>query len=266
MEGSCPPAASMRSWWTASSMRISCARMSLRRRRRRSKTSESFPPCSAGTRRRPGTKAALSGFLEEVSLFTDIDNYDQEADSAVMMTIHSAKGAGVSGGLPARLGRRRLPRHVGALQPEEVEEERRLAYVAITRAREELYIYHAESRMIFGTTSRNRLSRFGGEIPEELLEHSRSREWAYRSRVGAARPGTGAPRQASPGKAAFVPHPVKPAPAGSYKPGDTVSHKTFGQGLILSATPMANDTLLEIAFEKVGTKKLFANFARLTKL
>ena len=213
-----------------------------------------------------GDEAALSGFLEEVSLFTDIDNYDQEADSAVMMTIHSAKGLEFPVVFLPGWEEGVFPGMSVLYNPEEVEEERRLAYVAITRAREELYIYHAESRMIFGTTSRNRLSRFGGEIPEELLEHSRSREWAYRSRVGAARPGTGAPRQASPGKAAFVPHPVKPAPAGSYKPGDTVSHKTFGQGLILSATPMANDTLLEIAFEKVGTKKLFANFARLTKL
>ena len=64
----------------------------------------------------------------------------------------------------------------------------------------------------------------------------------------------------------YKPHPVKPTPAGTYRAGDTVKHKTFGQGMVLSATPMANDTLLEIAFEKVGTKKLFANFARLEKL
>lgn len=225
-----------------------------------------------------GDEASLSGFLEEVSLFTDIDNYDQGADSAVMMTIHSAKGLEFPVVFLPGWEEGVFPGMAVLYNPEEVEEERRLAYVAITRAREELYLYHAESRMIFGSTSRNRLSRFAGEIPEELLEHTRSREWGGRS-VGTMpafgnRPAAGAtsggatqggekPARAKP---AYVPHPVKPTPAGTFKPGDTVSHKTFGQGMILSATPMANDTLLEIAFDKVGTKKLFANFARLTKL
>ena len=158
--------------------------------------------------------------------------------------------------------------------------------MAITRAREELFLYHAESRMIFGMTNRNRISRFAEEVPEELVERTRSREYAYRSGVtmpsfsgqgGASRGAEGAPASAGgrPGRTAqtggfaaqvYQPHPVKPAPAGTYKAGDTVEHKTFGAGLVLTATPMANDTLLEIAFDKVGTKKLFANFARLKKL
>lgn len=223
-----------------------------------------------------GEEALLSGFLEEVSLFTDIDNYDESADSTVLMTIHSAKGLEFPVVMLPGWEEGVFPGVAVLYNPEEVEEERRLAYVALTRAREELYIYHAESRMIFGTTSRNRLSRFAGEIPEELLEHSQSREWAHRS-VGTmpafgAKPGAASGRPAggttagAAAKPLFTPHPVKPAPAGTYRAGDTVSHKTFGQGLILSATPMANDTLLEIAFEKVGTKKLFANFARLQKL
>ena len=216
-----------------------------------------------------GEEASLSGFLEEVSLFTDIDNYDQEADSAVLMTVHSAKGLEFPVVLLPGWEEGVFPGMSVLYNPEEVEEERRLAYVAITRAREELYIYHAESRMIFGTTSRNRLSRFAGEIPEELIEHSRSREWAHRSVGSMPAFGARSPQAATaqtPFRPAFTPSPTKPAPAGTYKPGDTVSHKTFGKGLILSATPMANDTLLEIAFDKVGTKKLFANFARLTKL
>ena len=226
-----------------------------------------------------GEEASLSGFLEEVSLFTDIDNYDEDADSVVLMTVHSAKGLEFPVVFLPGWEEGVFPGMAVLYDPEQVEEERRLAYVAITRAREELYLYHAESRMIFGTTSRNRLSRFAGEIPEELLERTRSHDWS-RPSVGsmpafgnrpAQRPGTpGAaqPGAAKPGtaKPLFTPHPVKPAPAGTYRAGDTVSHKTFGQGMILSATPMANDTLLEIAFEKVGTKKLFANFARLQKL
>ena len=218
-----------------------------------------------------GEEASLSGFLEEVSLFTDIDNYDAGADSAVMMTIHSAKGLEFPVVFLPGWEEGVFPGMAVLYNPEEVEEERRLAYVAITRAREELTILHAESRMIFGTTSRNRLSRFAGEIPEELLERTQSHAWgrpspgtmpAFGSR------GTGAGRAAPTAKAQplYKPHPVKPAPAGTYRPGDKVSHKTFGTGMILSATPMANDTLLEIAFDKVGTKKLFANFARLEKV
>ena len=227
-----------------------------------------------------GDEASLSGFLEEVSLFTDLDNYDQDTDSAVMMTIHSAKGLEFPVVFLPGWEEGVFPGVAVLYNPEEVEEERRLAYVAITRAREELYLYHAESRMIFGTTNRNRLSRFAGEIPEELLEHTRSHDWsrpsvggmsAFGSRASARPVAPGAAPQSAasqPGKAKplFTPHPVKPVPTGTYKAGDTVSHKTFGQGLVLSATPMANDTLLEIAFEKVGTKKLFAKFARLTKL
>ena len=122
----------------------------------------------------------------------------------------------------------------------------------------------AGSRMIFGTTNRNRLSRFAEEIPSELLERSQSRTWSRPVPTGAARPSV--PTAAAKPQPLYKPHPVKPTPAGTYRAGDTVKHKTFGQGMVLSATPMANDTLLEIAFEKVGTKKLFANFARLEKL
>ena len=211
-----------------------------------------------------GEGVSLSGFLEEVSLFTDIDNYDAGADSAVLMTIHSAKGLEFPVVFLPGWEEGVFPSGAVLYNPEEVEEERRLAYVAITRAREELYLYHAESRMIFGTTNRNRLSRFAEEIPSELLERSQSRTWSRPVPTGAARPSV--PAAAAKPQSLYKPHPVKPTPAGPYRAGDTVKHKTFGQGMVLSATPMANDTLLEIAFEKVGTKKLFANFARLEKL
>ena len=211
-----------------------------------------------------GEEASLSGFLEEVSLFTDIDNYDAGADSVVLMTIHSAKGLEFPVVFLPGWEEGVFPSGAVLYNPEEVEEERRLAYVAITRAREELYLYHAESRMIFGTTNRNRLSRFAEEIPSELLERSQSRTWSRPVPTGAARPSV--PTAAAKPQPLYKPHPVKPTPAGTYRAGDTVKHKTFGQGMVLSATPMANDTLLEIAFEKVGTKKLFANFARLEKL
>ena len=188
-------------------------------------------------------EGTLSDFLEEVSLITDIDNYDNNADSVVLMTVHSAKGLEFPVVFLPGMEENIFPGMASVYVPSEVEEERRLAYVAITRAKEELYIFHAESRMIFGMT--NRMPNFGG-----------------------AKPFGEAPKTKSVAEAGgFTPKPrVKPAPAGTYRVGDTVLHKAFGTGLIVSATPMANDTLLEVAFDKVGTKKLFANFARLTKV
>uniref|UniRef100_UPI003A8D1A3C ATP-dependent helicase n=1 Tax=Hominenteromicrobium sp. TaxID=3073581 RepID=UPI003A8D1A3C len=217
-------------------------------------------------------EGTLSDFLEEVSLITDIDNYDNNADSVVLMTVHSAKGLEFPVVFLPGMEENIFPGMASVYVPSEVEEERRLAYVAITRAKEELYIFHAESRMIFGMTNRNRVSRFVEEIPETLIEHTRSRDYSVRPvsmpSFGGAKPFGEAPKTKSVAEAGgFMPKPrVKPAPAGTYRVGDTVLHKAFGTGLIVSATPMANDTLLEVAFDKVGTKKLFANFARLTKV
>lgn len=217
-------------------------------------------------------EGTLSDFLEEVSLITDIDNYDNNADSVVLMTVYSAKGLEFPVVFLPGMEENIFPGMASVYVPSEVEEERRLAYVAITRAKEELYIFHAESRMIFGMTNRNRVSRFVEEIPETLVEHTRSRDYSARPvsmpSFGGAKPFGEAPKTKSVAEAGgFTPKPrVKPAPAGTYRVGDTVLHKAFGTGLIVSATPMANDTLLEVAFDKVGTKKLFANFARLTKV
>lgn len=217
-------------------------------------------------------EGTLSDFLEEVSLITDIDNYDNNADSVVLMTVHSAKGLEFPVVFLPGMEENIFPGMASVYVPSEVEEERRLAYVAITRAKEELYIFHAESRMIFGMTNRNRVSRFVEEIPAMLIEHTRSRDYSARPvsmpSFGGAKPFGEAPKTKSVAEAGgFTPKPrVKPAPAGTYRVGDTVLHKAFGTGLIVSATPMANDTLLEVAFDKVGTKKLFANFARLTKV
>ncbi len=217
-------------------------------------------------------EGTLSDFLEEVSLITDIDNYDNNADSVVLMTVHSAKGLEFPVVFLPGMEENIFPGMASVYVPSEVEEERRLAYVAITRAKEELYIFHAESRMIFGMTNRNRVSRFVEEIPEMLVEHTRSRDYSARPvsmpSFGGAKPFGEAPKTKSVAEAGgFTPKPrVKPAPAGTYRVGDTVLHKAFGTGLIVSATPMANDTLLEVAFDKVGTKKLFANFARLIKV
>ncbi len=216
-----------------------------------------------------GEEATLSGFLEEISLMTDVDNLDESVDAVIMMTMHSAKGLEFPCVFLPGFEEGIFPGMQAIYNPPEIEEERRLAYVAITRAKEELTIVNAETRMIFGSTNRNKPSRFCMEIPEELVDRHRAREWKK------PEPGTVLPvsyretravsmqaaRNFGPAAAA---RPEKPSVA--LRPGDSVMHKTFGQGMILSASPMGNDVLLEIAFERVGTKKLMANFARLQKL
>ena len=201
---------------------------------------------------------SLSGFLEEIALYTDLDNYDPDDDAVVMMTLHSAKGlefpvvfiAGAEEGI--------FPGMSAIYNPGEIEEERRLAYVGITRAKRRLYLTTAAQRMIFGRTTRNRPSRFVGEIPKALLD---IRDETVRSY--SARPAPGA----APGKAAPARRPAAPAGAEPFdlKAGDRVVHRVFGPGLITKVTPMGGDHMVEVAFDRVGTKRIMAAFAKLTK-
>ena len=218
-----------------------------------------------------GEEAGLAEYLEEVQLLTDIDNYDASSDSVVLMTMHSAKGLEFPVVFLPGFEEGIFPGMQVMYDPKEVEEERRLAYVAITRAKEELHIVNAGSRMLFGSTQRNRPSRFLQEIPPEMMELSRADPFRSAGFGGAPSGSFGSARhavpQSAPRPAGFVPHAPAPAPKSSaaFRAGDTVFHRTFGTGAVLSATPMGNDTLLEIAFDKAGTKKLMANFARLEK-
>ena len=213
-------------------------------------------------------EGGLAGFLEEVSLMTDIDNYDAGSDSVVMMTMHSAKGLefpviflpGFEEGI--------FPGVQAIYNPKEIEEERRLAYVGITRAKEELYILNADSRMLFGSTSRNKQSRFALEIPDDFVERSRSRDWKK------LEPGVQTPKSAflerersttaarSFGQASRI----KQTDQMVFYRSDRVKHKTFGEGTILSVTKMGNDSLIEISFDEIGIKKLMSNFAKLQKI
>lgn len=202
----------------------------------------------------------LEGFLEEAALMTDIDNYDGEADTVVMMTIHAAKGLEFPAVFIAGMEEGVFPGQSVMVYPEQLEEERRLAYVGITRAKSRLTLTCAGSRMLFGATVRNRPSRFLEEIPENLKDAQDMRPRFERPQIrrAAARP---APvKLERPG----VSRPVHSKTA--FAPGDAVGHSTFGRGLVLSAKAMGGDMLLEIAFDTCGTKKLMANFARLQKL
>lgn len=207
-----------------------------------------------------GEEASLSNFLEEISLQTDIDNYDPDADCAVMMTLHSAKGLEFPVVFIPGMEESIFPSMSTILNPQELCEERRLAYVGITRAKEKLYLVRASERMLFGSTTRNRESRFATEVPSILLEKTGN------ERVGAVALNS----NHAPVKLNFDPFAKKTQKVAkstaSYSVGDMVMHKVFGKGMITSAEPMGSDTMLEVAFDKVGTKTLMANFCKMEKI
>jgi DNA helicase-2/ATP-dependent DNA helicase PcrA len=205
----------------------------------------------------------LDGFLEEIALYTDLDAMNDSEDCVVMMTLHSSKGLefpvvflpGMEDGI--------FPSSRCMFDPVELEEERRLAYVGITRAKKKLYITHAQTRMVFGSTNRNRVSRFADEIPRDKLE---LRDDTLAASASFFSHREKAPAPPAPKMVANVGGKPKVAAAViDYAVGDRVRHKVFGEGTVLSMTPMGNDHLIEVAFDKVGTKKIMANFAKLGK-
>lgn len=214
-------------------------------------------------------EASLSNFLEEISLQTDIDNYDAEADSSVMMTLHSAKGLEFPVVFIAGLEEGVFPSIATMMNPDELNEERRLAYVGITRAKEKLYITKAKSRMLMGHTSYNKVSRFVNEIPPELLNYAGEKK-TFASTNGFSASSShisiGAGSKFTPNKSfnTFTKPAVKSGTV--YKKGDCVFHKVFGKGMIMKTEKMGNDTMLEVAFDKAGTKTLMANFSKMEKI
>ncbi len=202
---------------------------------------------------------SLSEFLEEIALINDIDSLDSDNDRVILMTIHSAKGLEFPNVYLVGLEEGIFPGNQSIYGGEaEIEEERRLAYVAITRAKKNLTITNTQSRMLFGSTTRNMPSRFLREIPEELCQATGFVQ--KKTEVKTFSNSFSAPTSAR--KSSFVAQ--KSSALGSYYVGQRVEHKTFGQGMVISTTPMGNDTLLEIAFDTVGTKKIMAGFAKLT--
>ena len=219
----------------------------------------------------------LSAFLEEIALVSDIDAMNDSEDKVTLMTIHSAKGLEFEKVYLIGLEEGIFPGNQSIYGgPSEIEEERRLMYVAITRAKRNLLISNAVTRMVFGSTNRNVPSRFLKEIPDEFCDMSKKvPQMSYGHSFGTSHTSYATHASGSTGSytrptssfgsysAASKPQSVQ---SGSYTAGQRVEHKTFGEGLILSVSPMGSDTLLEIAFDTVGTKKLMANFAKLKVL
>lgn len=227
-------------------------------------------------------EATLGAFLEEVSLMTDIDNYDAAADTVTLMTIHAAKGLEFPVVFLAGMEEGVFPGRQVMFEPEEIEEERRLAYVGITRAKEKLYLTRAAVRTLYGQTLPNRASRFVAEINPALLEYQGVAQRSDRTAYGGAGYGSGggygARGTARAGAVQTTRAASTPAAEGAKKlfsqqkkppvqvaPGDRVRHKAFGGGTVRAVRPMGGDMLVEVQFDSVGTKKLMANFAGLEK-
>ena len=213
----------------------------------------------------------LSGFLEEVALYTDLDSYDSGAESVVMMTMHSAKGLEFKNVFIVGMEEGIFPGQRVIGEPEEMEEERRLCYVAITRAKKKLYLCCARQRVLFGQSVSGRPSRFTEEIPEEHLERvgAAVRHSAYGNSGSYSGYGS---REAGVWQRSAYAQPQKrrtvAAPAVSekkavpnYCTGDSVRHKAFGEGVIVKMTPMGGDHLVEIEFKDVGLKRLMLRAA-----
>lgn len=206
----------------------------------------------------------LEGYLADVALYTDMDNYDKDSDCVVMMTIHSAKGLEFPNVFMVGCEEGIFPGMRAIGEPDEMEEERRLCYVAMTRAKKKLYVSCTKQRMLFGKTTANRVSRFVDEIPDDLIDkrgiptgYGYSEKSRLQNEFAYSRPAY----KQKPVTTPAAPKPKATAP--EFKVGDRVLHKAFGEGSLRKMTPMGNDYLIEIEFDSGTVKKLMLRAAAL---
>ena len=212
---------------------------------------------------------SLSGFLEEVALIADIDSVEESDNRVLLMTLHSAKGlefpnvylAGMEDGI--------FPGYMTIVgdDPQDMEEERRLCYVGITRAMKELTLSAAQQRMIRGETQYNKVSRFIREIPRELVELGREPKARRITKMPEPSSSYAKMRQTYQ-KTSFSPKQfeVKKSQGLAYGVGDTVRHIKFGTGTVQAIVDGGKDYEVTVDFDKAGTKKMFASFAKLKKI
>ena len=221
----------------------------------------------------------LGGFLDEVALYTDLDSMEEGDNCVTLMTMHAAKGLEFPVVFTVGMEEGVFPGFRSIGEEEELEEERRLCYVALTRAKERLYLTCASQRMLFGRTSANLPSRFVKEIPDQLVQHSgrprqQRQEYFREDTWGGETVYSQIPVQPRRPEANSKPRPSgtsvsgayrKPAPKAAALPqlrkGDMIRHTAFGAGMILSIQPMGGDALLEVAFDNVGTKRMMLKAA-----
>lgn len=210
---------------------------------------------------------SLSGFLEEISLYTDVDKLDENSETVSLMTMHSAKGLEYDTVFIVAMEEGIFPSSRSMDSPEEIEEERRLAYVAITRAKKNLYITHAQQRMLFGSTNRNIVSRFVREMGTDCIEKIDSTKREAPKDNGKNVVTQSYSSYSLQGQLANKKFEAAKKPKVlELNAGDRVKHNIFGEGTVISVKKMSNDAMLEVAFDTVGTKKIMENFAKLIKL
>ena len=210
-------------------------------------------------------EASLGGFLEEISLYTDVDKYEPDQDTVMLMTVHSAKGLEFRNVFLVGMEQGVFPGNRSLSTPQDLEEERRLAYVALTRAKEKLTLTTAASRMLFGMTMRNPPSQFLEEIDKSLLEEKTSRRQSKRG-IPAGNAESVQSISLLQQQVAASKKRVYQAQPKEFHVGERVRHAVFGDGTVLSITKMANDAMLEVGFDQVGTKRLMASHPKIKKL
>lgn len=210
----------------------------------------------------------LSGFLEEISLYTDVDKYEEQTETVTLMTMHAAKGLefpvvfviGMEDGI--------FPSVRSLNSEEDIEEERRLAYVAITRAKKSLYLTYCAERMLFGQTNRNLVSRFIKEIPPALADKIDKVTKKPTATIGFSlgESSSGTRSMSLQSQLSKAPKKKEEICRVEFAVGDRIRHKVFGDGTVISVRKMSNDSMLEVAFDNAGSKKLMANFAKIEKI
>jgi DNA helicase-2/ATP-dependent DNA helicase PcrA len=220
----------------------------------------------------------LASFLNELSLVSDLDGYEDGADAVVLMTVHSAKGLEFPTVFVPGFEEGLFPSAQSMTEGERgLEEERRLAYVAVTRAKKELFLLNTSSRMLYGRTEIRQMSRFGNEIPQDSCDRESvgdgQRNSSYGSSYGSSYNSArndGYTARYSESRNSFLEN-VRATAAQktnveAFSEGDRVAHSIFGEGVIASATSMGGDMLYEIEFDSGAVKRLMGSFAKLKKI
>ena len=211
----------------------------------------------------------LSAFLNEIALVSDLDSYDSASDAVVLMTVHSAKGLEFGTVFIPGFEEGLFPSSQSMFEGDKgLEEERRLAYVAVTRAKKKLYLLHASTRLLYGRTEARQISRFAGEIPHECCDRGIVRDSGGHS----AAPVAAYSVRHQESRQTFLENVRKSGSsfasdnAERFAAGDRIRHGMFGEGEIISAVPMGGDVMYEIEFDNGSKKRLMGNYAKLKKI
>ena len=209
----------------------------------------------------------LDGFLEEVSLLSDIDNYDDSMDAIILMTLHNAKGLEFPVVFMIGMEEGIFPHSRSMQSMPELEEERRLCYVGLTRAKEKIFLTAALNHSIFGDTSSKTISRFIREIPVAMIMDENIFS-AEKRHLKSAAAGRFSGRYAGKDKGDLFADYAQSDSAvfKDYKAGDTVEHKMWGRGEVLKVKNLKDDVELDVAFESAGLKHLLVSFAPIRKV